>query len=220
MLKYMISISMRRQLRFSKCCWVFIIPAMLANAGLARAQTTTVEDQLHLTAADLEGFEKQAKDDVKDFGGHVEHIASKTYSIFLRKKYIGNALALFADPDENTIEVSVVGNTADVRSESIRAYLNNLLKLSYARVDITWYDFKITHFVKGADGNYYATATVFQKFSATNGNTEVKQSRRDLVKKEIQVELIKQEAYNGAQRFARWEIKLGDIKIVQKTLSL
>jgi len=219
MLKYMISISMRQQLRFSKYCWFFIIPAMLANAGMARAQTTTVEDRLHLTPADLEGFEKQAKEDVMDFGGHVEHIASKNYSAFLRKKYIANALALFADPDENTIQVSSIGITADFRTESIRIYLNNLLRLSYATVDITWYDYKITQFVKGADGNYYATATVFQEFSAITGNTEVKQSRRDLVKREIQVELIKLEDYKGAKPVPWWELKLGDIKIKQKSLS-
>src|ERR1700740_3056345 len=104
MLKFTISISMKQQRRFNKYWWIFIVPAMLANASRALAQSAAGEDKLNLTASEREDFQKQAKEDVMDFGGHVEHIASKKYSTFLRKKYIGNALALFADPDENTIQ--------------------------------------------------------------------------------------------------------------------
>ncbi len=203
----------------TKYYWFLILIAGILYSTPSRAQNDDASQvDTTLTDNQMAAFSQQAKDDVIDFAGHVKHIADKNISTYLRKKYINNALALFSDPDVNIVEVSSLKDPSVIVRPSIKEYLFRLMNLPYTKVNITWYNFKISGFQKGKDGNYYATAMIFQKFSATVGNTEIHKQVNNWVKKSIQISLVKKQSYNGVKPADYWDVKLGDIHVQEATL--
>jgi hypothetical protein len=93
-------------------------------------------------------------------------------------------------------------------------YLYRLKTLPYLKVVIRYYDIcYVNNFTRGEDGNYYATATVFQEFTGFTGD---KIAYHDITKKEITiiVNLIEDDFFNEK----RWQIFLGDVKASETSL--
>jgi hypothetical protein len=191
---------------------------LLVSYNAFAQQANSVVDT-DLTQAQLAAYAVQAKNSVTDFAGHVKNIADKTISKDLRKNYIKNALILFSEPDNNIVEVSSLKDEARLESPTIRQYLFRLMNLNYTQVNVVWYNIKVSNFVKGRDGNYYATATIIQKFEGVYKQGELNTVKRDLIRKSVQVSIVKKyNTYDGARNVDDWDLKLGDIKVTVASL--
>jgi hypothetical protein len=165
--------------------------------------------ELKLTEEEKADFKDKALRKTKALSNYISTIAEKSKDETQRNKAIDLAVKLFMD-ENNTVEVSSVNNKETKRFK-IRAYLNKLKMLPYARVTITWYDiFFASNFTKRPDGRYEAVATIYQRFE---GTTNEGGKYIDITKKNIQIIIEQIEIKTGDQVATVWEVFLGDIKV-------
>jgi len=166
---------------------------------------------INLNEADIELFKTNTRQKVDEFQEHILIISNKEESRERRNLAEKEALKLFlADAVMEISQLDENGNvTMTVRP--MGEYLYRLKVLPYTKVLIEFYDIAyVSNFARGADGRFYATATVFQKFTGFTGDEIV---YSDITKKEIEiiVDLVEDEFYNQKH----WKIFLGDIHAIE-----
>ena len=99
------------------------------------------------------------------------------------------------------------------RKTALTTYLENLIKLPYAEVNLTQADtYRISNIYKVGD-HYEATATIFQRFEGYVGKDKRKKYS-DVTQKNIKVYIIPENDYVLGQH---WSVRLGDIEVVDTT---
>ncbi len=168
------------------------------------------EPEAPLSAAEIQDFKDQAQNTISALANYVELIGNKDKDINNRKKAVDLTVKLFMS-DSNVVEVSSV-NSSVIKRIPVRSYFMKLLWLPYEKVSITWYDVLLGKFELGKDGRYYATATVYQKFTGTSSVEFGGRKYVDITKKNIQIVVEKiPPAPGGIQ--SSWRLFLGDINV-------
>jgi|MudIll2142460700_1097286.scaffolds.fasta_scaffold59641_2 hypothetical protein len=166
---------------------------------------------INLNEADIELFKKTTRQKVDEFQEHILIISNKDESRERRNLAEKEALKLFLA--DATMEISQLDENGNITivARPMGEYLYRLKVLPYTKVLIEFYDIAyVSNFTKGTDGRFYATATVFQKFTGFTGDEIV---YSDITKKEIEiiVDLVEDEFYNQKH----WKIFLGDIRATE-----
>ena len=187
-------------------------------ASTAKAQ---VND---LSESDIQAFKDRVGEVIDMFQNNLSILGGKQYSMKVKSIYKKSALKLFigegepyTDPDGQqregvNMQVSSIKNDKEVKNRiSLKQYLNNLIKLPYARVKLTKADtYRISNIYKVGD-HYEATATIFQRFEGYVGGDN-KKVYRDVTQKNIKVYVIPENDYVLGQH---WSVRLGDIEVVE-----
>lgn len=171
--------------------------------------------QDELSASEIEEFKERAKVKVKHFQDYLSILGSKNKKADVKRHYKEETLKLFVgDGKEVTMEVSIIDRGQESRKRHpITNYLDNLIKLPYAKVEITfantWY---ISNFYKTAEGRYEATATLFQEFRGrtTEGNLHASKTKKTI---QIYIEMVEDDFGK------RWVVRLGDVSVAQSSAS-
>jgi len=164
-----------------------------------------------LSEQDIEIFKERTERKINEFQQHIITIGSKDEPMEKRKMAEIESLKLFYKGA--VMETSSVDASGQIKivSRPIEKYLARLKSLPYIKVIIKFYDIVyIRDFTRGADGKYYSTATIFQKFVGFNGDNIV---YTDITEKEIEIiiDLVEDKFYNEK----RWKVFLGDIKVTE-----
>ena len=170
-----------------------------------------ITDEINLSEDDIEVFKEVTRQKVDEFQQHIVTIGDNSNPTDKRDIAEREALKLFYKGA--IMEISTVLSNGEVKiiSRTMEKYLSRLKALPYTRVVIKFYDIAyVRDFVKGPDGKYYTTATIFQEFTGFTGDNIV---YSDITKKEIEIviDLVEDEFYNEK----RWKIFLGDIKATE-----
>jgi hypothetical protein len=186
----------------------------------AQAQVNDLSEQ------DIQAFKDRVGEVIDMFQNNLNILAGKKHSIKVKSVYKKSALKLFigeglpyTDPDGNNregvqMQVSSVRNGKVVkRKTALTTYLENLIKLPYAEVNLTQADtYRISNIYKVGD-HYEATATIFQRFEGYVGKDKRKKYS-DVTQKNIKVYIIPENDYVLGQH---WSVRLGDIEVVDTT---
>ena len=134
---------------------ILFILCLLLTANFTQAQTDFSPER-------LEEFRKLTEQRVADFQEYLSIVTDKKRPMEERKEAIELAVGLFIEG----AKMQVSGKNKTTQRVPIRGYFNKLLGLAqYHEIKITYYDVAtVSKFEKGADGDYHATATYFQKF--------------------------------------------------------
>lgn len=170
-------------------------------------------DQIILSDKDKTVFKEYTRQKVEEFQQYIVTIGDKGQPMELRNMAEREALKLFYKGA--TIEISRLldNGKSEIISRPVEKYLARLKSLPYTKVVIKYYDIAyVSDFIKGADGRYYATATIVQQFTGFSGD---KVQYSDITKKEIEivVDLVEDSFFKEK----RWKIFLGNIKAVETT---
>lgn len=174
---------------------------------------------------DREEFQERVGRMLDVFQNRLSLIARKDRSIEVKREYVKQTLNMFIgegeayiDPDGYerpavTMEVSSLRNKIP-RKIPLKRYLNNLMNLTYTKVEIKQAQ---TYYVSNwrQEGDYYvATATIFQEFIGYREiEGRVRPAYRDVTSKTIKIYLILDEDLDGQ----KWVIKFGDISVRETT---
>ncbi|MEO6977259.1 MAG: hypothetical protein ABI113_02740, partial [Mucilaginibacter sp.] len=124
---------------------------------------------VELSAEQLISYKKQAIKSIHDLESYIQVIANKTSSMDRKNSATGLALDLFQS-DTTTIEISSLKSSKNT-FYLMKVYLKTLRLLPYTSVKIKWYKvYMSSEFTKGTDGNYYGTATFFQRFEGRSNS--------------------------------------------------
>lgn len=189
---------------------IILITILSVNIIGLYAQEKNSVSEANLTDEQIAGFKQQAIATVKELGDNIKTIiANRKKARATSNKFIGMSVKLFVS-ENSTVQVSSKSGRVD--TIRIRTYLNRLKALSYQSIEITFYDIYLSkNFIKGDDGRYYGTATIFQKFEGRNNNEQG--SYTDITKKSIQLVIEKAKYGDGLADKERWILKLGDINV-------
>ena len=168
------------------------------------------EEELHI-------FQTEVKHRVKRFQNYLTFIASKRNNLQTKKAYIKQTLKLFIGEGNEykdyygnlqpavRMQINVSGKKVWRKTKD---YLNNLTKLNYQRLDITWADVcRVGEFHKIREGLYVATVYITQKFSGMRDNYSV----IDVDEKAITIYLEEVSTIAGR----RYNLFFGDIEVTQ-----
>ena len=160
---------------------------------------------------DKEQIKKITLKKTRDLGHYITTIGDKEVEREFRVEAVRSAVNLFMS-DKNIVQVSSLNGPT--REYTIRKYLNRLMVLKYAKVEITWYDINIiSDFKQGPDGDYYATVRIYQKF--TGYDSEGKMVYTDVTTKDISVKLTRIKIPTDEGYEDQIQVLLGDIKVVE-----
>jgi len=147
----------------------------------------------------------------KDFGTYIEVVSDQETSPIDVRDAIELSVDLFMS-EENVVAVSSL-NREEKLEYPIRTYLNRLDLLEYSKVEVGWFDVQYIGDVKlGADGKYYGTITIYQRF---RGYTDGILQYEDITKKNIEIRIERIKKYRGGQEVFEWDVFLGDISVVE-----
>lgn len=167
---------------------------------------------LNLTEEELAAFTEMAQEKVNHLGNSLRILCDKSQSKEMKEDAEKLALRQFID-DRQIVQTSS-STTGEVKSEQIGRYLYRLKTLPYKQVLVEWYDIRFTsELKKGTDGRYYATMTVFQKFTAIGPEGQVIYS--DVTQKDIDIVVDMSVQRIGDREYERPEVKLGNISVVE-----
>ncbi|RLD74204.1 MAG: hypothetical protein DRJ10_17095 [Bacteroidetes bacterium] len=182
---------------------------ILGNSVLAQTiESSKITNQISLNESDIELFKEKSQQKIDEFTDYIVIIGDKAQPASKRNLAEKEALKLFFK--------GAIMETSSIRSDGttkkkqrpMAEYLYRLKTLPYLKVVIKFYDIcYVTEFTRGEDGNYYATATIFQEFTGFNGDNI---AYHDITKKEISIiiNLVEDEFFNEK----RWKLFLGDVK--------
>lgn len=162
-------------------------------------------------------LQELTKNRADDFLQYIADIADPQKPMPQRIEAINRATELFAkikvkDKYRSAI-MQVSGKNGSVKSYPIEKYFQQLLRTGYAHVEIISYDtVVVSKFEKGADGDYYSTATYFQQFKGYDANGKLVYG--DRTRKDISVTGQQTKAYTY---LAEEDIKIffGDIRVTE-----
>lgn len=189
-----------------------MLPSLL-NVSTVKAQTN------NLTSDELELFKEEVRHRVNRFQMYLTYISSKQNDKTTKQAYVRQTLKLFIGNGEDyndaygnqhpavRMQVSSKSNNKNTW-QKVKTYLNNLINLTYRKVEITWVDAcRVSEFHKVRDGLYVATVTISQRFVGyrDNGNYS------DTTDKTITVYLEEEVTTVGG----RYRVLFGDIEVLQ-----
>lgn len=194
---------------------IFIVVGVFAFlcAGTTKAQTN------NLTSDELDIFRTEVKHRVNRFQMYLTFIASKKNDRNTKLAYVKQALKLFIGNGEDykdiydNVQPAVRMQLSDTRTSKkywrkTKTYLNNLINLSYQRLEITWVDAcRVGEFHKVRDGLYVTTVTISQRFEGTRDNNSIV----NIDDKTITVYLEEEVTSVGG----RYRVLFGDIEVLQ-----
>ncbi len=176
----------------------------------AQNKNLNVVEEFELTDEELKAFKQTTRDKISELETCIKIIGDKKYSSIKKKKSIETALKLFI-PDAKMQVSSLRNGRVSVNTFPMETYFMRLKSLPYSKVKISFYDLAyISDFQKGADGKYYATAFIFQKFEGFYGDNL---SYEDKTQKTIDITLELRE--DPFFKKKRWVILLGDVKVTE-----
>jgi len=186
---------------------VFFFPAI---SLWSQSVTSDITDQVSLSKEDIEIFKTETKKKIEEFTNYIKILCDKTQSPSNRDMAERQAQELFYTGAimETTL---IKGGKEEKRQRPMSDYLYRLKTLPYTKVVIEFFDIVYANdFTRGPNGKYYATATIFQKFTGFTGD---KIAYSDVTKKEISIiiDIVEDEFYYEK----RWKLFLGDIKAVE-----
>ncbi len=177
-----------------------------------------------LSKEDIEAFKERAGEAINTFQKNLEIIGSKEQSQKVKAHYKKGVLKLFMgegepyqDANNNTIRAVSMqissfrqNKAVNVTTLTLKKYLERLVSLSYAKVEITKADtYRISNFYKVND-HYEATATIFQTFCGYDG--EGRKLYCDKTQKNIKVYITpERDGVLGDY----WSVRLGDIEVAE-----
>lgn len=187
----------------------------------AQAQVNDLSEQ------DIQAFKDRVGEVIDMFQNNLNILGGKKHSIKVKSVYKKSALKLFigeglpyAEPGTGKqrpgvqMQVSSIRNgQVSKRNIPLTSYLDNLIRLPYAEVNLTAADtYRISNIYKVGD-HYEATATIFQRFEGFVGKDKRKKYS-DVTQKNIKVYIIPENDYVLGQH---WSVRLGDIEVVDTT---
>jgi len=202
-----------KQLYFILIGFLLAVPHFSLNA-----QTNDLSDD------DIKAFKERTGQMIDIFQQNLSVLGSKEKSDKVKENYKEQTLKMFMgegdtykDTYENEhpavhMQVSSLRNGIEAkRTVLLKQYLVNLIRIGYAKVEITQAEtFRISNVYKVGD-HYEATALIFQKFCGYTGD-----GRRvycDTTKKTIRIYIVPGEDIMG--KF--WTVKFGDIDVSETT---
>ena len=197
-----------------------IVVLSLITTFSAQAQINDLSEQ------DIQAFKDRVGEVIDMFQNNLNILGGKKHSLKVKSVYKKSALKLFigeglpyVDPDGNKrqgvqMQVSSIRNgKVTKRNISLTSYLDNLIRLPYAEVNLTAADtYRISNIYKVGD-HYEATATIFQRFEGFVGKDKRKKYS-DVTQKNIKVYIIPENDYVLGQH---WSVRLGDIEVADTT---
>lgn len=196
---------------------VLLVFAAIAFSMSAMAQTHD------LSQGDIQAFKDRIGEMIDMFQNNLSILGSKTQPLKVKQVYKRNVFRLFigegeAYKDEKgqqhsavTTQVSSIKNgQTQKRVITLKQYLNNLVNLGYAKVEITNAEtYRISNIYKVGD-HYEATATIFQKFCGYNGDGQ--KIYCDTTTKNMRIYIIPE---SDAVLGKHWSVKLGNIEVIE-----
>ena len=197
-----------------------IVVLSLITTFSAQAQINDLSEQ------DIQAFKDRVGEVIDMFQNNLNILSGKKHSLKVKSVYKKSALKLFigeglpyVDPDGNKrqgvqMQVSSIRNgKVTKRNIPLTSYLDNLIRLPYAEVNLTAADtYRISNIYKVGD-HYEATATIFQRFEGFVGKDKRKKYS-DVTQKNIKVYIIPENDYVLGQH---WSVRLGDIEVTDTT---
>lgn len=197
-----------------------IVMLSLITTFSAQAQINDLSEQ------DIQAFKDRVGEVIDMFQNNLNILGGKKHSLKVKSVYKKSALKLFigeglpyVDPDGNKrqgvqMQVSSIRNgKVTKRNIPLTSYLDNLIRLPYAEVNLTAADtYRISNIYKVGD-HYEATATIFQRFEGFVGKDKRKKYS-DVTQKNIKVYIIPENDYVLGQH---WSVRLGDIEVADTT---
>jgi hypothetical protein len=163
-----------------------------------------------LTEEQRQQFREQILKKVTQLTKYISTIANKDKVQSERRAAIDNAVDLFLDEDR-IVEISNLNNPY-LKRPKIRQYLEKLYRYPAARVEVTFYEVAhVSKIERGPDGNFYATAQVYQLFRSYN--REGITIYADKTVKKINIIIERKKTIVGDQTETEYVIKLGNIKV-------
>ncbi|MEM6343511.1 MAG: hypothetical protein AAF927_06505 [Bacteroidota bacterium] len=170
---------------------------------------STRSGELELDSAVLDVFQEKALKMTAELERYVITISQSNTAYERALNTIDLACLLFID-EESVVEVSSV-NRESVINYAIREYLEHLMEMKYDKVEISWANIKyISKLRLGADGNYYGTISIEQKFVGYLGEKAVYE---DTTIKNIEIVLKTYEKIIAGKAVKQWDVLLGDIGV-------
>lgn len=197
----------------------FIISTLLlcSFSDMLIAQTnyeTDISNQISLSEEDVALFKEKSQQKIDEFTDYIVIIGDKTQPSSRRDLAEKETLKLFYKGAIMEVSIAKPDGTVKIKQRPMPEYLYRLKTLPYLKVVIRFYDIcYVNDFTRGEDGNYYATATIFQEFTGYNAEGVV---YKDVTKKEISIiiNLVEDEFFNEK----RWQLFLGDVKATETKL--
>ena len=198
---------MKINMRKFLIAFIFLL-AYQIGAAQTKSSVLNFAEVINLNEGEIKIFINKTRQKVDEFQEYIIILSDKSESRERRNLAEREALKLFYPGA--VIEYSKTSNEGDIKitTHAINDYLYRLKVLPFTKVVIDFYDIAyVTSFIKGRDGKYYGTATIFQKFTGFSGDNMVYSS---VTEKEIEVilENVEDEFYGEK----RWKIFLGNIK--------
>jgi len=163
-----------------------------------------------LTEDELENFKISVEHKINELQNDITIIANKSETEKNRQDAITSALKLFIADAKMQVSNKV---TLQLSTFPMKTYFIRLKSLPYTKVEINFYEIAyISKFYEGADGNYHATATIFQEFKAFSGDNIVYTDRTQKT-----IDIILEYGEDEYFKTKRWIVKLGNIRVLETT---
>lgn len=166
-----------------------------------------------LTEVEYKQYRQSSLDKVEQFGGYLQVIADRSFSMNERDLAIKNALELFLP--ETEIEISSKQRNSKT-TLPLDIYLKRLKMLPYGKVNIEWSEIQfVSELKQEQDGNYYGTIVGSQTFTGYGaGGQNVSYS--DITKKSVKVKLESYQKQVEGKTRTDWTVMLGKIGVVSE----
>lgn len=192
---------------------ILLLISLLVGINIVFAQNSEsdLSTKIKLSEEDIASFKEKSQQKIDEFTNYITIIADKKQSKSKRDIAEKEALKLFYKGA--IMETSSIGADGKIKKKQrlMGEYLYRLKTLPYLKVEIKFFDIcYVTDFIQAPNGNYYATATIYQEFKGFQGDNVV---YKDVTQKEITliINLIEDEFFNEK----RWQLFLGDIKATE-----
>lgn len=166
---------------------------------------------INLNLKDIDLFKSETRKKVDEFQEYIIIISNKEESRERRDLAEKEALKLFFEGAIMETSFLDVDGKVTIKTRPMKEYLYRLKVLPYTSIVIEFYDIAyVSTFTKGEDGRFYATASIFQRFTGFTGDNIV---YSDITRKDIEiiVDLVEDPFYSEKH----WKVFLGDIRATE-----
>jgi len=190
---------------------------------MTQAQTNNLPPQTHkLSPEELADFRDNVEIMIKRFQNFLSILGSKDQTKEVKAIYVRQTLLMFmgeGKPYKDAygneqravrMQTSSLSNPYPT-SRPMSEYLNRLIALPYAKVEITSAETFQLGELKPVGDHYEAVATIFQRFCGWY--SDQRQRYCDTTAKTLRVYLTPEEDFKGK----KWIIKFGDVDVLETT---
>jgi len=189
---------------------VVLLPQSFTYGNPEKEQSTTQEISEEL----MTYFKKSIMKRVKRLEHYITLIANKEREDKIRRNAIDQAVELF-ETDEKVVQVSYMqAGQTKIKEYPVRTYFDRLYAIKANRVDITFYEVtQLTDIRQGIDGNYFATAYIFQDTKIYYTDESEVPDYQDQTTKAIDVSIKPDTVVIGDKPVVLYPAKLGNINV-------